>query len=987
MPTRTGSSSRDRLREGEQPSYKPGGEYQPWDHESGGLRLTGGGDSRDAAFSDNGRDYYGDRLDSNRSSGRELEQPSYSKGGISDSLDSLRQHEDDASRGRERFYTGNGKKDQTTKAKAKSQKRKAAVIGVIAALIVGGGAFLGSSNSLLAPAMEALFTEATDTQYASASMRSTYLMRYYLKNTGATATTWTGAKKYTYMSSAFKNRLSKQGITVDGSGSGKYLVYTKTNTDGIEISQKITADEFDSFYKNDLEFRDSYTTAKRGRVATFFDDIANKIYQKLGLSRNLFSSYKQTGDSEADMANYKETMSPKFENEDVSISAGGNEEKTHTVIGDDGEPVIGDDGKVKTETTIEQEVDSTTVKTSSAQNFLDTASKVSNVLNIGCAIMKVGNLISMTIAANEIYQSINYFMGLMENVSKMKAGYGDASALNEVLNFLSTSTTATVADASNTANGKTEVSGAPLQSNGMQMVLANAPPNSNTTKQYSLERVSGAVQKALRFSTYTTTGCAVVSIAEGAISLAVTVGSLGTAKIIGGLFTKIVGAVAINTAITAFLSFLIPTIAETLFTNVFENATGIPAGELFTRGASAANTRIGRSGSGQSLSSKQAAIAYNQVNNAVLALDAEIDRKNLSPFDMTNKNTFFGSIAYSLLPVITTSKTTSISALTRLFSNSLSTLMGRVSAEGEGDSYMTTFGTSCDDLNSIGAEGDIYCVPVTSTDVSTISMPPNDETYQEVINADQTCDSDGNCTINDNTDLARYISFCDGRDSPFGVMDSGILSSFDISTGNGTIDAALNAAPFSGDVIGILDGISQLDPEHQAWATGERCVNTSGMETSATTTANNNTFWNTKGKYYQRYVEDMRLLDDMGAFDEEGSKNPVVAYEEKYASEHPLDTSREGIIAHYTGMSKNDAAIVIALLDYTQFIDDYDAETRIALEGDTTSPKTSTNIIAKWEQGTYKEIQKDIVNNPIEVKSIARQYVVYFDVRNRSYAV
>lgn len=976
MPTRTGStSSRDRLRDNENPSYQPGGEYEPWDHDSGSLRLANDRDSHDATFSDQD---YNDHLDNGQGySSRGREQPDREKGGISSSLSHLRNAENDAASGRERsFYTGNGRPSKTP-VKGKSNKRKAAVIGVIASLIIGGGAFLGSSNSLLAPAMEALFTEATDTQYASASMRSTHLMRYYLKDTGATATTWTGAKKYTAMSSSFKKRLANQGITIEGSGSNKTLIYTKTGVDGTEVSQRITAADFDNVYRNDVDFRDSYVSAKRGRVATFFDNIANKIYQKLGLSRNLFSKYKQTGNSDTDMNNYKETLSPRFENDDINISAGGNEEKTYTYEDKD--------GKTQTETRIEKEVDSASVRTSKASSFLDTASKVSDVMNIGCAIMKVGNLISMTIAANEIYQSINYFMGLMENVSKMKAGYGDASALNEVLNFLSTSTTATVADASNTSTGTTEVSGAPLQSNGMQMVLAGAPGNSNTTNQYSLERVSGSVQKALRFSAYTVSGCAAASIAEGAISLAVTIGSLGTAKIAAGLFTKLVGAVAVNAAITAFLSFLIPTIAQTLFTNVFENATGIPAGELFTRGASAANTRIGRSGSGQSLSSKQAAVAYSRVNNTVLALDAEIDRKNLSPFDTTNKNTFFGSIAYNLLPVITTDKATSISSLLRTTSSSISSIIGKVHAEGEGESYMTTFG-NCPDLNSIGAEGDIYCNPVTTTDVSTIDLSPDDETYQKVIGADQNCDSEGNCSIKDNTDLARYVTFCDGRESPFGVMDSGILSNFDISTGSGTIDAMLNVTPFVGDIIGIIDGINELDPDHQAWATGARCVNTTGISTSATTASSNNTFWNTKGKYYQRYIEDMRLLDDMGAFDEEGSTNPVTAYEEKYATEHPLDTSQEGIIAHYTGMSKNDAQTVIALLDYIQYLDNYDASTRIALEDKTLEESSSSNLIAAWEKGNYPEAQDDIIENPLEIKAIAKQHVVYFDVRNRSYA-
>ena len=233
-------------------------------------------------------------------------------------------------------------------------------------------------------------------------------------------------------------------------------------------------------------------------------------------------------------------------------------------------------------------------------------------------------------------------------------------------------------------------------------------------------------------NTITATGCALTQIAESALSMAVTIGTGGLAKIVGSFFVATVVNVGIATAVNAAVGFLVPTIAQALFTNVFETATGIPAGELFTKGASAANTRVGRSGSGQSLSSKSVATAFNQATNTVLAMDAEIDRKNLSPFDVTNKNTFLGSIAYSLAPSLATTKLTSITSLMRTASTALASIGGRASAEGENSSYMTTFG-DCPALEEIGAVGDIYCNPVTTTDLSTIELDPDDSTYGAVL--------------------------------------------------------------------------------------------------------------------------------------------------------------------------------------------------------------------------------------------------------------
>ncbi len=871
------------------------------------------------------------------------------------------------------YYTGNGK-EAPNQTKVKGKKKGIGAIVAIALTLIGGGTFLGSSNSLLGPAMEALFTEATDTQYTSYALRTPQIMKYMLQGGNQTTVTWYGAKKYKHMSNSFQKRLASYGIEVEGSGTNRVLKWN---------DETISASDFINKYHSDVDFRDAYSSAKRGRVATFFDDIANKIYQKLGLSRNLFSGFKQTNDADADLAAFDKTMSQKFEGNTTNLSTGNKQEREVTTKGEDGKEVTttvvenkidGGSGANKSGTSVaEAEVQAKSFVSGLAKN----AATATGILDASCAVLKVANLISMAVAANEIYQSINYFMGFMENISKMKAGYGDTSAYHEVMNFLSTSTTAQVQKLSNgSSESKEDVTGAPLQSNGMQMVLADAPAQKATTQNYSLDRTTNAVVKFLGFNTITATGCALTQIAESALSMAVTIGTGGLAKIVGSFFVATVVNVGIATAVNAAVGFLVPTIAQALFTNVFETATGIPAGELFTKGASAANTRVGRSGSGQSLSSKSVATAFNQATNTILAMDAEIDRKNLSPFDVTNKNTFLGSIAYSLAPSLATTKLTSITSLMRTTSTALASIGGRASAEGENSSYMTTFG-DCPALEEIGAVGDIYCNPVTTTDLSTIELDPDDSTYGAVLTGKGSgnttnldCDSDGNCKINNNSNLARYITYCDGRDSPFGVLDSGILSNLEASSSAGGFSTILNSIPIVSDVVSIIDGLSSLDPVNQGWATGANCVNSS-----------ENSMWDSEMKYYQRYVEDQRILEQMGAY--EDSKNPVTAYEEAYEKEHPLDTTPSGILAHYSGMSKDDAEGLIALVEYTNFLNDYDASTRIAMNNEPTL--TGDEVIEAFREDLAPDFDQQ--NNPNQQPLIAQhQYIVYADVRNRSYA-
>lgn len=871
------------------------------------------------------------------------------------------------------LYTGTGRSLAPTKTKVKGKKKRFAALAIIMGLFIGGGAFLGSSNSLLGPAMEALFTEATDTQYTSYALRSPQIMKYMLQGGNQTTVTWYGAKKYKFMSNSFKNRLSQFGIEVEGSGANRVLKWN---------DETISASDFITKYHADADFRDAYSSAKRGRVATFFDSIADKIYKKLGLSRNLFSGFKQTSDANTNAAAFDDTMSKKFEGNTTNLSTGSKQEREVTTIGEDGKEITTTveyndvepaSGSNKSGTSI---ADAESQARSFVSSLASKAAAVTGILDTGCAVLKVANLISMAVAANEIYQSINYFMGFMENVSKMKAGYGDTSAYHEVMNFLSTSTTTEVQQLSKgSSEAKEPVTGAPLQANGMQMVLAAAPAQKSTTQNYSLDRTTNAVVRFLGFNTITATGCALTQIAESALSMAVTIGTGGLAKIVGSFFVSTVVNIGIATAVNAAVGFLVPTIAQALFTNVFETATGIPAGELFTKGASAANTRVGRSGSGQSLSSQSAAQAFNQATNTVLAMDAEIDRKNLSPFDITNKNTFLGSIAYTFAPILATTKMTSITSLMRTTSTALASIGGRVSAEGENSSYMTTFG-DCPALEEIGAVGDIYCNPVTTTDLSTIDLDPEDPTYSSVLTGSGSgsvtnldCDNDGNCKINNDSNLARYITYCDGRDSPFGVLDSGILSNLEASSSAGTFSTILNSIPIVSDVVNIIDGLSSLDPVNQGWATGANCVNSAS-----------NSMWDSEMKYYQRYIEDQRILEQMGAY--EDSKNPVTAYEEAYEKEHPLDTTPSGILAHYSGMSKDDAEGLIALIDYSEFINDYDASTRITMENtpNLTGQEIATTIKAELSPAVHQETTSE--------HYIANQtrYVIYADIRNRSYA-
>ena len=877
------------------------------------------------------------------------------------------------------LYTGSGRSQfggKKGEGKGKGFFKKHGAIAFIVATILGGGAMMFGSTSLLGGHLSSLMTEATDTQYITYSMRNKRLFSYMLDGGDQIKTTWTGAKKYQSFTPLLKNRLNKAGIQVGrvDPDTGEFIeegaisLGARKNRVLKFNDEIIEAKDFSVKYATDPEFRETYYKAKRGRIAGFFDDMSEKVFKKLGLSRNAFKDFEATDDADTDAANYKETSSKQFGEGDTDIST-----RNKEYVDEDGDGNIDTDenGNPKT---VKSDSDTSSKKVGAgvdanaeakARAYIDGISKATQVANIGCAILKVGNAIAVAVAANEIYQAITYYQTNMENVSKSMAGEGDKSAINPFLNFMTTPATTETENIS-AAKGKinsmtsSEFDGgqeipsdpikekkSPLEAEGMKLMLGANSYNQTSVLNYSLERV--------KFAFTTTVGsfvaCAGIQSAAAVVSIVSTVMTFGISTLVSAGIS-----IGVQVALGVALAWLIPTIAQALFSNPAD-LVGVQAGEFFAKGAEAANSRLARSASGASPVSKDAALAFEKESKAVLALDAEIDRKNHSPFDISNKNTFLGSIAYSFMSVALTSRSNNssiISNVSSLAGKTFASLLPSTYADGEGESYQTTFG-NCPLLEEIGAVGDIYCNPISVVDVTTVDLEPTDTTYQQKIDASVDRDADGNETIKRDSNLYKYINFCTERNSPYGAVDANILNQLDfLNTGSQVGDAVVNSIPIIGD---IADAIQSSETVlNLEWGTGAICVNSSSNST-----------WNTEFKYYQRYIEDNRILDQMGAF--EGSKNPVTAAKEDFEELFPIDNSEAGYISRIAGITKDDAEVILAIANYYDFIANYDATDLYAFGAEETEEEV---LEFNAEEGNYVALLNPITFN---------------ELRNRSYAV
>ena len=814
-----------------------------------------------------------------------------------------------------------GKKQSKLNSKGKFRKRFAPIT-IIMSLLFGGGALFFASQSFLGPHLSSLYTEATDLQFTSYNSRNTRIFKYLI-NGGDQIKISRFSKKYTTFTPYMKSRLKKNGIEVgkiDANGNFKASKGLSTHKTVLKYNDEIIdANSFQNKFASDANFREAYYRAKRGRVAGFFDDSASYYYKKKGATRDIFDQYKSTGDNDTDTKNFKDVVNDRVTGTDADINTVGRRKNEET-----GEEIVeknGDDFDTKKATG-----DTPEAKARSMVNSI--AGKVSTVGAPVCSALRIANMAAVTVSAYQIFQSIAYFLSLMESVSKTMAGEGDASAINETLNFLTTETTNDVQYVNSDGTSTTKsVTGSPLQSNGAKLILGNTPSEQSQNAPYSIKNITRAATTIAVSTGATNVVCDGVLAASAVMSLVANAVPGGTlASFIVSAVAHTIGGIALTGIISTIISTIIPYVAKVFATNLFENYTGIPAGELFSQGAATSNFKLSTQGSAYMPASEEYIKRQNNETALALAQEAELDRLHRSPFDISSKNTFLGSLVSKFAFLAYTNNTFSgLSNFANTITKSLNVFNPAASAYDNSTIYTSNYSSCINALDNTVC--DMYDQEIVGMDYSTIDLAPDDPTYVSVI--EPNLDEDGK--IKEDSDLAKFITVCTERESPWGVLDSNIMNS--LQTDFGTVG---NNLFLINDVLDIINAAE--DVANRGWGTGENCR-----------MSKDNPLWDSQLKYFQRYVEDMRILGTMS--DEEDS-NPVLAYQKAYNEKHPLDTSFEGTLARISGQSKDDIAFLLEFTRYSDQIAKYDPSSRYSFSEEEVAPTTyqfsepNTSIIA-----------------------------------------
>ena len=662
-----------------------------------------------------------------------------------------------------------------------------------------------SSGTLVPAAISERLVEETDVQSADGVESKLAVFQYALVTGDVPLNT--------------VRKLAENGVLVGRMVDGKFDEGVNGGNLVLSMNGKIiTAENFMDAVLADARLYEIFNKATYSPAAYYYDDAAREVFKSLGTNRNNYTASED----------FEETL-------ERLIGKGNN-------IGVDNIELV-EKKNDKGEIYYEYEALGDEAKATVADSFVAAVSSKNRATNETLATLNAADTLNTADSIAKEQKSSSLFLTYMEPISKMKAGYGNESKINEVMNSMSTVVKQEVMDID---TGTTvTVEGSMLEAPSLYAVLSGEKLDVSATKNYSSDRVLKIVENK-------------VGTKAGNETLLGTVASVA-GKIRGSIGRNLTGK---QSASANTLSAVTPIIKSSLIDNDFSTLDGIIGGEMLVEGAVNVGKALARA-SGATAGDDAAIKEYAKLNNTILALNAEVDRMNRSPFDITSKNTFLGSIVYKL-------------AISARSSNLFKTVAGMIRSiapttfadDGE-TGYLTNFG-DCETLGVIGAAGSATCATIATFDTSTLNNIFNDAGFKAFVEAN-TILEDGVRKIKNNSDLADFIKYNNKRVTPDGVMDGGILKA--LQSGSST--------SFLGDILTMVKTFLGATEHEKRIASGAAFVNSTS-----------NPDWNIY-KYAQRYVSLARATESLRKYDGEetaysnlkyfeGTENPVVAFLRDY---------------------------------------------------------------------------------------------------------
>ncbi|MDO5451802.1 MAG: hypothetical protein Q4F56_01810 [Candidatus Saccharibacteria bacterium] len=949
------------------------------------------------------------------------------------------------------FFRGSGTANAVVKVasrgKAKGFFKKAGPAFSIFFLVFTVGAAVIGSQFFQPFSLIAQFQESFNSMHVSANRRSVAFFKAQME-TGRYKNPIRGNSvlgKSLSISDKQKTELAKQGIEYDDDYNGRgQKVLKYEDVDGKQ--RIVTADNFKDVYATDANFFQKYNAGSmtwRGQFANWYGSVSDKFLMNNNLTRNMWQKYKEkvakaSKEEKAGIDVVKETIGERVKSfEDGGISrveqATEEDEGTDKVV-----PKYDEEGNLvlESETSSRTTVDRTSINVSEKLNSI--SAKMQGGANAACAVLDTIGAISLLVAASEGIQIINITTSYMEAVDKTKAGYGDEAPLNELASTLNTkvenkNVVLESTEPGGGVNGYDDSGGgsfsvnlassdpivtnkSAMQSAGVAGLYGNGLVDMNdpSAQSFNLTSSMNKIMGGIGTSVAAFEGCFIGRAVTAGISAALDVaGIIGCATtfwagggLCWGMITEyaigFVATIGVASLLGAIISAITPWVSSALTRDLVSTLGGEDLGNALVSGANTYQGNVHKANGG-SLATREQYEKFAVMQQQVIAEDAREERESLSPFDLTSKNTFMGSImtqlmsfntSNSLMGALTASGATMASSLTAL-TPSASAMAAQIAESLPSEEE---YAKVCPYLASIGAIGDSYCNPYMVSDVDTMDFDPDDVVnylYDNgqlgYIKSDGTIVAKDDINIADyavpaslkegndirladtSTDdsvvaivikkvsrLSDYINYCAERVSAFGIPDQNIINEVQGLSG-GVGDTVIGAVPVIGDVVDVYQNAEAEN--NMGYISGQACVAGGSGEGMGSDVPS----WS-ETKYYQRFVEDQSLAESAGVIE----KSAVTAYLDEYYKENPVDNSYEGQLARYSGLDKETVSDVLDVIAYYDFVNNYDASERYAF-----------SVPVVEDKGEVRFENENVMDSGM----IALENIIYTDVRNRNFAV
>ena len=879
--------------------------------------------------------------------------------------------------------TGN-KKDKTEKRKSFNLKQKLPLLmaGCMLVIII---AFISIAQSILPVAVVSRMIEEFNTAGYTAVLRSDNILNYQMSSVG------TSFGLTQYQKDSFKNY---DVLPVD-EGGGTVLAY-ETNEAGVwrvahgEVPASPNIDKikrllvelysdygyrFDTLSLVTLEeamddgyFKNAYTAASktwRGGNAGWYDTLSSLNEEIRGYTRTRFW-YTVTDTVNSNLASTTKALnyrkSRKF---NLSVTATAKRKINQFIVKTMAGTKLG-------KALMNKPVNMTKDRVAMGRLGLEASALlgyVSSGISLGCAGMQMISKAQTIISSIQNLQYLNLASGMGEAIQGAQVGNNDGEAMHTYMEAL-------------TKNDESGHNG--MESEGMSAVMTGSEINDNaeSVKQVNSERAmtgidtstssgnlivdtlrSFAVEMTDMLSAINTCRkvAAGLSILSTVATVAITVLTYGAGALVDTFLTSLISSVAslaiqesLKPLANAIIDWIWDSFSDTIAQNVATDWVGPPLGEATYVGFNGILTSQGLIGS-STLGGKEEAKGYLRERDRIIAEEAEYQRSVRSPFDVGSPYTFLGSIVYSLIPIATTSNAGGIiKSISSVMNDSISKIIPTASAVAE-TKIVTGFG-DCPALEDIGAACDKLGRPYIISDESALKSYEPQELVDKVYAlggiTSKTPTSSGTYEVTKDSNAEKFLTYCGERLSEFGKADANIS---EMEAQRARKNHWWASIPILGSLIESIITIFKDDTEERAWIMGNYCVYSEA----------NSCFWESEGKYYQAFFQDQRILENSGAIE----KSAATIALERYHDEYPIDNSAEGILARYSGMTKDDVIATLDFMEAMDYVANYKPEERIAF-----GVETIDNTI--FFEETTDEFSGFIAVEP--------KYIIYDTIRNRA---